>query len=148
MPSDSRQVILSTSQRNELKRIASSPLSSEKEKCRSLIVLLLAEGLKNREIAEKLGVHENTVVKWRGRWTGENMESKVSNYGELAGRPRSSLTSDKLNEIKELVSKPPKGAMRWTVRRLAKEVNLPSATTQKALAELDIDLVLQSTTYY
>lgn len=147
MPWESRPVILSPAQRNELKRVAANPQSSEKEKCRALIVLLLGEGLKNKEIAKRLNIHENTVVKWRGRWTGDNDAAKVSDYGELTGRPRDVLTSDKLDEIKNIANKAPKGATRWTVRKLADQVNLPVATTQRALVELDINLMLQSGTY-
>ena len=147
MPWESRTVILSRAQRNELKRVAANPQSTEKEKCRALIVLLLGEGLKNKEIAQRLNVHENTVVKWRGRWTGDNSDAKVSDYGELTGRPRDVLTAEKLDEIKQMTNSAPKGSARWTVRRLADAVNLPVATTQRALVELDINLMLQSGTY-
>ncbi len=147
MPWESRSVTLSTEQRNELKDIASDPNSSEKEKCRALIVLLMGEGLKNKEIAKRLAIHENTVVKWRGRWTGDNSDSKVSDYGELTGRPREVLTPERLAEIKEIVSVKPVDAQRWTVRRLAAHLHIPVATTQRALMELGIDLRIQSSTY-
>lgn len=145
MPWESRQVKLSKDQRAELKRIAGSSSASEKEKCRALIVLLLGEGLKNKEIAKRLNVHENTVVKWRGRWTGENREAKVSDYGELTGRPRNILVPEALDEIERVArSKPPEGCSRWTVRRLAAHFDLPVATTQRALVELGINLVKES----
>lgn len=145
MPWESREVQLSKEQRAELKRIAASSSTSEKEKCRALIVLLLGEGLKNKEIAKRLNVHENTVVKWRGRWTGENEESKVSDYGELTGRPRNILIPEMLEEIRRVAhGKPPEGYPRWTVRRLAAHFDLPVATTQRALVELGINLVKES----
>ena len=99
MPWESRPVELTKSQRSELKTVASDPTSSEKEKCRALIVLLLGEGLKNKEIAKRLNVHENTVVKWRGRWTGVNDDARVSDYGELTGRPRNVLVPEILEKI-------------------------------------------------
>ena len=46
MPWESRPVVLNQTQRDELKQIANDPKTSEKEKCRALIVLLLGEGLK------------------------------------------------------------------------------------------------------
>ena len=141
MPWESRPVELSTKQRNDLKKVVASPKSQEKEKCRALIVLLLGEGMKNKEIAKRLGIHENTVVKWRGRWTGENSESKVEDYGELTGRPRNVLLPEKLSAIKKKAqSKPPTGVVRWTVRRLAAAFDMPVATMQRALVELDISL--------
>lgn len=141
MPWKSRPVKLSKEQRSQLKHIANSDTASEKEKCRALIVLLLGEGLKNKEIASRLKIHENTVVKWRGRWTGENRDAKVSDYGELTGRPRSVLVPENLDRIAALCKKdPPAGARRWTVRSLAKEVKLPVATVHRALKDLGITL--------
>ena len=141
MPWESRPVILSQEQREELKQVANSKTASEKEKCRSLIVLLLGEGLKNKEIARRLNVHENTVVKWRGRWTGENGGAKVTDYGELTGRPRSVLVPENLTRIETLCKmEPPNGRARWTVRSLAQEVKLPIATVHRALKDLRISL--------
>ncbi len=141
MPWKSRPVKLSEEQRDDLKQIANDPDATEKERCRALIVLLLGEGLKNKEIARRLNVHENTVVKWRGRWTGENEAAKITDYGELTGRPRSVLVPENLTRIEALVKKdPPSGRSRWTVRLLAKEVDLPIATVHRALKDLDIHL--------
>ncbi len=148
MPRESRLVILSPAQRNELKRVVDNPDSSDKEKCRALIVLLLGEGLSNKDIAKRLNVHENTVIKWRSRWTGEEeIPSILDKPTESSGRPRDVLTISKLDEIKKVSGSRPKDADRWTVRSLAKAVDLPIATTQRALVELDIDLMLQSSTY-
>ena len=147
MPWESRPVEITNEQRNQLKRVAGSKKSSEKEKLRALIVLLCAEGLKNKEIAKRLNIHENTVVKWRGRWAGANKKSKVSDYGELTGRPRSVLLPDTLKKIERLVQKPPKDKSRWTVRSVAAALDMPVATAQRALVELGIDLVRTSGGY-
>ena len=145
MPWESRPVELTKDQRRELKGVASSAKTSEKEKCRALIVLLLGEGLKNKEIARRLNIHENTVVKWRGRWTGENEEAKVSDYGELTGRPRNVLVPEMLAKIEKTArAKPPGGYPRWTVRRLAAHFEMPVATMQRALVELNLNLVTES----
>ncbi len=140
MPWVSRPVVISETQRKELMRIARSKKSSEVEKCRALIVLLLAEGLKNTDIARRLHVHENTVVKWRGRWTGDNHNATIDDHGVLTGRPRSVLTPDKLEKIKALIETTPPDNKRWTVRSIGKAMNLPVATAQRALQELGINL--------
>ena len=137
----SREVVIDVTQRNKLKKIAGSNDRPEKERCRALVILLLAEGLRNKEIAERLQIHENTVVKWRGRWHGDNKDAKVSDYGESQGRPRSILVPETMNRIADVVaSKPPRGKSRWTVRSLAKRLNIPVATCQRALVELEISL--------
>lgn len=141
MPWESRPVNLSPEQKRELKKVANSKRSTNEERVRALIVLLLGEGLKNKEIVEKLGVHENTVVKWRGRWCGENAAAHVGAYGQSGGRPRSALTPEKLAQVARIAdTRPPKGHRRWSVRSLADAVKLPVATTQRALIELNIKL--------
>ena len=141
MPWESRPVQISANQKRKLKRIANSSSSSNEERIRALIVLLLGEGLKNKEIVQRLGVHENTVVKWRGRWTGANNDAHVGAYGKSGGRPRSALTADKLEQVAKISkTRPPKGRKRWSVRTLADAVKLPVATTQRALVELGIKL--------
>ncbi len=141
MPWTSRPVKLNAQQRRALKKVAEAESSSKEERIRALIILLLGEGLKNKEVVERLGVHENTVVKWRGRWCGDNSNAHVRAYGQSGGRPRSALTDDKLQLIKKTIaSKPPKGRRRWSVRALADAIDLPVATTQRGLVELGIKL--------
>lgn len=141
MPWQSQLVHLTAAQKKQLKKVADDEQASERERMRALIVLLLGAGLKNKEIAQRLNIHENTVVKWRGRWKGDNKDAKVEDYGELTGRPRSVLLEPTLQRIRKTASKPPKNALRWTVRSLAKEVKLPVATVHRALREMNIDLV-------
>ncbi|MGO8609621.1 helix-turn-helix domain-containing protein [Rhizobium johnstonii] len=38
------------------------------------MVLLCAQGLQNKDVAERLGVHEHTVGKWRRRFVQEGIE--------------------------------------------------------------------------
>lgn len=42
------------------------------DRCR--MVLLCAEGLQSKEAAERLGVHEHTVGKWRRRFLQDGMK--------------------------------------------------------------------------
>ena len=142
MPWESRRVTINDLQRQHLSQIAQKENSSPFERQRAKIVLMLADGHKNKDIAQQLNVHENTVVKWRGRWTGSEAEANsVLDAITLTGRPRSVLTSDKLNEVETAIQAgPPEGKLRWTVRTLAKKLGLPVATTQRALVELKIEL--------
>src|SRR3546814_10770632 len=54
------------------------------DRCR--MVLLCAEGLQSKEVAERLGVHEHTVGKWRRRFVQAGIEGMTDEY--RAGRPR------------------------------------------------------------
>ncbi len=54
------------------------------DRCR--MVLLCGEGLQSKEVAERLGVHEHTVGKWRRRFVLDGIEGLTDEY--RAGRPR------------------------------------------------------------
>ena len=47
---------------------------------RSKIVLLVADGLRTGEIAERLDVHRNTVGKWRRRFEAERLDGQRSRH--------------------------------------------------------------------
>ena len=54
------------------------------DRCR--MILLCAEGLQSKEVAERLGVHEHTVGKWRRRFVQDGIEGLTDEY--RTGRPR------------------------------------------------------------
>lgn len=54
------------------------------DRCR--MIPLCAEALQSKEVAERLGVHEHTVGKWRRRFAQDGLEGLTDEY--RAGRPR------------------------------------------------------------
>ena len=54
------------------------------DRCR--MILLRADGLQSKEVAERLGVHEHTVGKWRRRFVTDRIEGLTDEY--RPGRPR------------------------------------------------------------
>ena len=81
--------------------------------------MLSAEDHALRMIAERLGVTQRTVSRWRRRYQDERLAGLKSR--PRSGRPR------RISRRKELVvvtatMRPPKHATRWSTRRLAKEV--------------------------
>ena len=63
---------------------------------RSKIVLLVAEGLRTGEVAERLGVHRNTVAKWRRRFEAERLDGLVDE--PRPGQPRT-VTDAMVEEV-------------------------------------------------
>jgi len=61
-------ILLSDDERETLDRWARRPKSANALATRCRIVLACAEGATNREVAGRLGVHQNTVSKWRRRF--------------------------------------------------------------------------------
>ena len=74
------EVVLSDEEREFLEahvRRHKAPRSLS-DRCR--IILLCAEGLRSREVAERTGVHEHTVGKWRRRFAERRIEGLSDEY--------------------------------------------------------------------
>jgi transposase len=97
---------------------------------RSRIVLAAAEGLKNTEIADRLGVHRQSVTKWRNRFAEHRLDGLVDE--PRPGRPRT-LTDEKVDEvIARTLEASPQDATHWSTRSMAKETGL----TQTAVSQI------------
>ena len=106
------------------------PTSAQALAERSRIVLAAAEGLKNTEIADRLGVHRQSVTKWRNRFAEHRLDGLVDE--PRPGRPRT-LTDEKVDEViaRTLEASPP-DATHWSTRSMAKETGL----TQTAVSQI------------
>src|SRR5215208_7205780 len=97
---------------------------------RSRIVLLAAEGLKNTEIAERLGVNRAMAAKWRSRFAEYRLDGLTDE--PRPGRPRT-ITDEQVDAvITKTLETTPKDATHWSTRSLAKEVGL----TQTAVSRI------------
>jgi transposase len=114
--------VLSVDERSQLESWARRRTSAQALAQRSRIVLLAAEGLKNAEIARRLGVHRGMVTKWRNRFAEHRLDGLTDE--PRPGQPRK-ITDAKVEEviIKTLESTP-RNATHWSTRSLAKEVGL------------------------
>lgn len=61
-------IVLTVEQENELTRLARSKRTSVRLAQRARIVLLAAQGLQNKDIAEQLGIGRVQVARWRERY--------------------------------------------------------------------------------
>ena len=106
------------------------PTSAQALAERSRIVLAAAEGLKNTEIADRLGVHRQSVTKWRNRFAEDRLDGLVDE--PRPGRPRT-LTDEKVDEvIARTLESSPQDATHWSTRSMAKETGL----TQTAVSQI------------
>ena len=98
---------------------------------RARIVLLAAEGVSNREIAEVVGLHANYVGMWRKRY-GEFGLAGLADE-DRPGRPPVYGHDDVLLLVKTVTEPPPGGATRWTMEALARamaEHGVPISASQ------------------
>jgi transposase len=84
---------------------------------RARIVLLAADGVTNRDIAELVDLHYNQVGMWRARY-GELGLAGLEDE-ERRGRPCVYDHDDVLLLVKTVTEPPPEGATRWTMEALA-----------------------------
>ena len=97
---------------------------------RSRIVLAAAEGLKNTEIARRLGVTRPMVTKWRNRFAERRLDGLTDE--PRPGRPRT-ITDEQVEEVVvRTLETTPRDATHWSTRSMAREVGL----TQNAVLRI------------
>src|SRR4051794_23781691 len=89
---------------------------------RSRIVLAAADGESNREIADRLGVHRNTVSTWRRRFAEFRLDGLLDEA--RPGQPRKITDAQVEAVITKTLESAPKDATHWSTRSLAAEVGL------------------------
>ena len=123
MPSSAAVLIeLTASEREQLESWSRRLTTARALAERSRIVLLVADGLRTGEVAGRLGVHRNTVAKWRRRFEAERLDGLVDE--PRPGQPRT-ISDQKVDEvITKTLESAPKDATHWSTRSMAKEVGL------------------------
>lgn len=101
---------------------------------RRRMVLLCAEGLQSKQVAERLGVHEHTVGKWRRRFVQAGIEGLTDEY--RAGRPRTVSDTQVAEIIERTLNTTPKDATHWSIRSMAAEAGLSHTTIRRVWTPL------------
>ena len=97
------------------------------DRCR--IILPCAEGLRNREIAERTGAHGHTVGRWRRRFAGKRIEGLPDEC--RSGRPRT-VTDGKVAEAAgRTLATMPKDATHRSVRSMAGRTGAPRTAVRR-----------------
>jgi transposase len=96
---------------------------------RARIVLLASEGVKNADIAERVGVTRPTVNLWRSRYAEHGLAGLVD-----LDRPGRPATVDQRLIITETLRPPPTslGVTHWSSRLLAARLKIDHATVVRA----------------
>jgi transposase len=100
------------------------------------MILLAAAGHANADIARRLHCQAHVVGKWRQRFSENGL-------GALADRVRSgrpvTTTEQETKRVVMAACRPPRqGLSRWSVRTLARHLNLPQARVQRILQAHDL----------
>jgi len=115
--------------KEELEKFANSRSLPHKLVRRAQIILMSAKGVKNTEIAAKVGISGFSVGHWRNRFIKQGL---MGLYDEpKPGGPRT-ISDDQVAALinQTLEAKPP-GETHWTCRSLAKETGISKSTVQR-----------------
>ncbi len=89
---------------------------------RSRVVLAAAEGLRNTQIAERLGITRAMAGKWRRRFAAERLDGLIDE--PHPGRPRTVTDAQVEAVIVATLERTPTNASHWATRSMAAEVGL------------------------
>jgi transposase len=121
---------LSDDERAQLEAWTRRRTSAQALAQRSRVVLLAADGLKNTEIAARLGVSRNMAMMWRARFAEQRLEGLLDE--PRPGRPRT-ISDEQVEEVVvRTLETTPKDATHWSTRSMAREVGL----TQSAVLRI------------
>jgi len=133
MPRQSVAVVLTSEERQELERLASSRTQSYRKVQRARLILLAADKMTNVQIAKEVGLSRAMVVQWRHRFVRERVAGLVDR--PRSGRPRVYTEEDRLRVVETACTKKPPGETHWSIRSLAKATGVKKDAVHQILRE-------------
>ena len=120
-------IVVTGEERDELTRLARSKLSSVRLALRARIILLAADGLQNKEIAEQLEIGRVQVSRWRERY----LESGLAGIERDLPRGAPPLKVDVARLVELTTQSKPKAATQWSTRKMAAELGVSAASISR-----------------
>jgi transposase len=96
---------------------------------RARIILAAAQGLKNKAVAVKVGVCEDTVSKWRGRFLSNRLDGLLDE--PRSGAPRQIGDDEVERLITTTLEQQPHDATHWSTRSMAKRVGMSQSAVSR-----------------
>jgi transposase len=122
-------IVLSAEEREQLESWVRRRRSAQALALRARIVLAAGDGLRNVQIAERLGVSRPTVTKWRNRFAELRLDGLVDE--PRPGRPRTVTDAQVEAVITTTLESTPKNATHWSTRSLATELGLTQSAVHR-----------------
>ena len=123
------RLIVSPSESKRLEGFTRRRKTAQALATRARIVLLCASGLQNLEVAEKLGVSEQMVGKWRQRFIDRRLDGLLDE--PRPGTPRKIGDAEIERVIIQTLETTPRDATHWSVRSLAKKTRISPTTVHR-----------------
>lgn len=126
-------LVLTEEERAYLKQQARQEEASARsmsERCQ--IVLRCADGIASKMVAAELGIHENTVGKWRRRFLRDRVEGLFD--ADRSGRPRTINDDQIAAVIERTLQSTPQDGSQWSIRSMAAETGFSHTTIRRIWA--------------
>jgi transposase len=120
-------IVLTDEQESELTRLARSKMTSVRLAQRARIVLLAAQGMQNKDIADTLGVGRVQVGRWRDRYGKAGLQGIERDLPR--GAPPVKVDVARLVELTTQTK--PVAATHWSTRKMAAELGVSASTVMR-----------------
>ena len=120
-------VVLSEEREAELTKLARSKRTSVRLSQRARIVLLAAQGLQNKDIAERLGVGRVQVARWRERYVAFGLQGIERDLPR--GAPPVKVDVQRLVEL--TTQSKPEAATHWSTRKMGAVLGISASTVMR-----------------
>jgi len=124
------KIVLSEAEEAELELVVRSGRTEVRMVCRAQIVLLAAKGKLNQEIATELGISENKAGRWRARFAKDGLPGVAKDLPR-GGRRRAKGGAVESLIIERTTQTKPANATHWSIRSLAKELDVSTSMVQR-----------------
>lgn len=116
-----------------LERWSRRPKSPHSIAQRARIVLLAADDMSNKDVAEKVGVNPATVLKWRKRFLESRLDGLIDE--PRSGAPRKITDADVEAVVVRTLEERPTDATHWSTRDLAAKSGMSASSVGRIWAE-------------
>jgi putative transposase len=124
-----RPIVLPEGEFLQLKAIAGSRSMPYNLVIRARTILMAAQGVDNKTIAQRVGLSPQSVCKWRQRYIEHGL---MGLHDELRpGRGRSISDEKVATVVRKTLNTKPKDGTHWTIRRLARATQLSRPTVHR-----------------
>jgi len=121
------KIVLTHEEHAELSKLARSKRTSVRLAQRARIVLLATDGMRNKEIAEKLGVGRVQVSRWRERYA----QSRLAGIERDLPRGAPPVKVDAVRLVELTTQTKPVAATHWSTRKMAAELGVSASTVMR-----------------
>jgi transposase len=121
------KIVLSEEERGELTKLSRSRRASVRLAQRARIVLLAADGMRNDEIADQLGIGRVQVSRWRGRYA----KSRLAGIERDLPRGAPPVKVDVARLVELTTQSTPEAATHWSTRKMAAELGVSAASISR-----------------